>query len=327
MVAGRASSGRAARSDHEPGDALRLPRHLRRLPLPRPERLPAGRCQAVLRAAQGDAGSARLPGRPAADQPRAAARQRRHGLPPLAADRRQQRRRQVLAGQRRHAAHDRARCAVGAHRLRALAHPRPDDAGQGSAGEPRGGARAGADRRTGATRFPGTARSASSRTSVRSPSRCEDFKQDRDRVPAHRRPVRGAVHLRRRRAAQAVRRAAGACPAGPGVSAVRDQHRPGGLPRPLRAAAAPAGHLQQPLQALLPADHLRARPARSHRAARAPRRAGRERGHRGDPRRRARRDRRLAAGGKRALHALAAARRQPAERGAATGGRTASPAC
>ena len=78
------------------------------------------------------------------DQVRAAARR----TTTLAADRRQQRRGQVIAGQRRDAAHDRAGRAVGAHRLRPLVCPRPDDAGQGPAGEPRGSPRAGIDRRS-----------------------------------------------------------------------------------------------------------------------------------------------------------------------------------
>jgi hypothetical protein len=74
-----------------------------------------------------------LPRRPAAGQSGRPARRRWPRLLPLAADRGQQRHRQVVAGQRRHAADDRTGRAVGAHRLRALAHPRPDDAGQGPA--------------------------------------------------------------------------------------------------------------------------------------------------------------------------------------------------
>jgi hypothetical protein len=91
-------------------------------------------------------------------------------------------------------------------------------------------------------------------------------------VPAHRRPVRRTIHLRRRGSQQTVRRTARQRPARRRVSAVPDQHCARRLPRPLRALATPAGDLQQPLQALLPADHLRAWPARNHRAAGAARR-------------------------------------------------------
>jgi hypothetical protein len=116
----RGAAGRADRRHPRARHPPRLAASHRGLPLRRTQRLHQQGFPAVLRAPQGNPRSARLPRRPAAGRPRRPARRWRRRLLPLAADRGQQRHRQVVAGQRRHAADDRTGRAVGAHRLRAL---------------------------------------------------------------------------------------------------------------------------------------------------------------------------------------------------------------